>query len=34
MDMSNVQIIDCNIAGMKINGILVTEMLAAYKKAK
>jgi hypothetical protein len=32
VDMSNVQIIDCNIEGMKIDGILVTEMLAAYRR--
>jgi uncharacterized protein YjbI with pentapeptide repeats len=32
VDMSGVQIIDCNIEGMKIDGILVTDMLAAYKK--
>jgi uncharacterized protein YjbI with pentapeptide repeats len=31
-DMSNVQLIDCNIEGMKIDGILVTDMLSAYKK--
>ena len=33
MDMSNVQIIDCNIEGMKIDGIFITDMLKAYKLA-
>jgi len=31
VDMSNVEIIDCNIQGMKIDGILITDMIAAYK---
>ena len=34
VDLSNVQIIDCNIEGMKIDGVLVTEMIAAYEKSK
>lgn len=29
--MENVQITDCNTKGMKINGILVSDLLAAYK---
>ena len=33
LDMSAVQIIDCNIEGMKIDGVLVTDMLKAYKRA-
>lgn len=32
VDMTNVQIIDCNIEGMKIDGTLVTDMPAAYKE--
>jgi uncharacterized protein YjbI with pentapeptide repeats len=32
MDLSNAQIIDCDIEGMKIDGVLVTDLLAAYKK--
>lgn len=32
VDMSNVEIIDCNTEGMKIDGILVADMLAAYKE--
>ena len=32
VDMSNVKIIDCSITGMTIDGIPVTDMLAAYKK--
>ncbi len=31
VDMSNVEIVECNIEGMKIDGILVTDMIAAYK---
>ena len=34
VDLSNVKIIDCNMEGMSIDGVLVTEMIAAYKKQK
>ena len=34
VDLSNVQIIDCNIEGMKIDGVLVTDMLDAHRRAK
>jgi RNA polymerase sigma-70 factor (ECF subfamily) len=34
VDLSNVQIIDCNLKGMTIDGVLVTDLLAAYKHAK
>ena len=34
VDMSNVQIIDCNIEGMRIDGILVADMLAAYREER
>jgi uncharacterized protein YjbI with pentapeptide repeats len=34
VDMSNVKIIDCNIKGMTIDGILVTDMIKAYRKLK
>jgi len=34
VDLSNVQIIDCNITGMTIDGILVSDLLAAYAKHK
>ena len=32
VDMSNVHVIDCNIEGMRIDGVLVSEMLAAYRE--
>jgi uncharacterized protein YjbI with pentapeptide repeats len=32
MDMSGVKVIDCNVEGMTINGILVTDLLAEWKK--
>jgi uncharacterized protein YjbI with pentapeptide repeats len=32
VDLSNVDVIDCNIQGMKIDGVLVTDLLAAYKE--
>jgi uncharacterized protein YjbI with pentapeptide repeats len=32
MDMTNVKIIDCDISGMTIDGILVTELLKGWKK--
>jgi hypothetical protein len=34
VDMSNVKIIDCNIEGMTIDGIRVTDMIKAYRKLK
>jgi uncharacterized protein YjbI with pentapeptide repeats len=34
VDLSNVKIIDCNIDGMSIDGVLVTDLIAAYKKAR
>ncbi len=34
VDMSNVKIIDCNIEGMTIDGIRVTDMIGAYKELK
>jgi uncharacterized protein YjbI with pentapeptide repeats len=34
VDLSNVKIIDCNLDGMTIDGVLVTDLIAAYKKAK
>ena len=30
VDLSNVNIIDCNLDGMTIDGILVTDLLKAY----
>ena len=32
VDLSNVKIIDCDLAGMTINGILVTDLLNEWKK--
>jgi RNA polymerase sigma-70 factor (ECF subfamily) len=32
VDLSNVQIINCNLEGMTIDGIKVTDMLDAYRK--
>jgi uncharacterized protein YjbI with pentapeptide repeats len=32
MDMTGVKIIDCDVTGMTINGILVTDLLAEWKK--
>ncbi len=32
VDMSNVKIIDCNIQGMTIDSILVTDLLKEYKR--
>ena len=32
VDMSNVKIIDCDLTGMTINGILVTDLLKEWKK--
>jgi uncharacterized protein YjbI with pentapeptide repeats len=34
VDMSNVKIIDCNIQGMTIDGVLVTDLLKAYERRK
>jgi uncharacterized protein YjbI with pentapeptide repeats len=34
VDLSHVKIIDCNLEGMTIDGVLVTDLLAAYKNAK
>ncbi len=31
VDMSNVKIIDCNIQGMTIDGMLVTDLLKEHK---
>ena len=31
VDMTNVKIVECNIEGMTIDGILVTDLIAAYK---
>jgi len=33
MDMTNVKIVDCDVAGMTIDGILVTELLRKWKKS-
>ncbi len=32
MDMTNVKLMDCNLTGMTINGILVTDLLKAWEK--
>jgi hypothetical protein len=32
VDLSNVRITECNVAGMTIDGIPVAEMIAAYKR--
>jgi uncharacterized protein YjbI with pentapeptide repeats len=34
VDLSHVKVIDCNVEGMTIDGVLVTDLIAAYKKAK
>jgi uncharacterized protein YjbI with pentapeptide repeats len=34
VDMTNVSIVDCDMAGMTIDGILVTDLLAAWKNRK
>jgi uncharacterized protein YjbI with pentapeptide repeats len=34
VDLSNVKIIDCNLQGMTIDGVLVTDLIAAYKNGK
>ena len=32
VDLSNVKILDCNMEGMTIDGVLVADLIAAYKK--
>jgi hypothetical protein len=32
VDMSNVQIIDCNLEGMTIDGVPVLDLIAAYQQ--
>ncbi len=32
MDMTNVKIIDCDVTGMTIDGILITDLLKEWKK--
>ncbi len=32
MDMTNVKLVDCNVAGMTIDGILVTDLLKEWNK--
>ena len=32
VDLSNAKLIDCNIQGMTIDGVLVTELLKQYKR--
>ena len=34
VDLSNVKVIACNVDGMTIDGVLVTDLIAAYKKAR
>ena len=34
VDMSNVKIVDCNIEGMTIDGVLVSDLLRAHNKAQ
>jgi uncharacterized protein YjbI with pentapeptide repeats len=34
VDLSNVKILDCNLQGMTIDGILVSDMLETYRIAK
>jgi len=34
VDLSNVKILDCNLEGMTIDGVLVTDLIAAYKKQR
>ena len=33
VDLSNVKLVDCNLKGMTIDGVLVTDLIAAYRKA-
>ena len=32
VDLSNAKLIDCNIQGMTIDGVLVTDLLKQYKR--
>ena len=34
VDLSNVKIIDCDITGMTIDGVLVSDLLVAYRSAR
>ena len=34
VDLSNVKIVDCNVKGMTIDGILVTDLITAYKNQR
>lgn len=34
VDLSGVKLLDCKVEGMTIDGVLVTEMIAAYKNQK
>ena len=34
VDLSNVKIVDCDMRGMTIDGVLVTDLLTAYKQSK
>jgi uncharacterized protein YjbI with pentapeptide repeats len=34
VDLSNVKIVECNVEGMTIDGVLVTDLIAAYKNQK
>ena len=34
VDLSNVRIIDCNLEGMTVDGVLLTDLIAAYKAQK
>ena len=34
VDLSNVRVIDSDVAGMTINGVLVTDLIASYKNQK
>jgi RNA polymerase sigma-70 factor (ECF subfamily) len=31
VDLSNVKIVDCNLKGMTIDGVLVTDLIASYR---
>jgi uncharacterized protein YjbI with pentapeptide repeats len=34
VDLSHVKLIDCDVRGMTIDGMLVTDLIAAYKKSR
>ena len=34
VDLSNVKVMSCDLRGMTIDGVLVTDLIAAYKKGK